>query len=94
MSLHLGNDFIISSRQVVGILRVDSGASGIPELKTAHKTGSQDRIRLIGPGPYRSAVVCTKRIYFSPMEASTLTKRIQAGIKFLRVAEAAYGQNE
>lgn len=77
MSLHLGNDFIITTKQTVCILSLTKEPLDlfIQKLLPGQKS---NRRRKIGPGPYRSAVLCEKgTIYLSPIDATTLVKRLR-----------------
>ncbi len=78
MSLHLGNDFIISTKQIISILNIH-GVTG--DRYSPFNIGKKSvfRKRKIGPGPYRSAVLCCKgTVYLSPIDATTLTKRFKS----------------
>jgi hypothetical protein len=77
MSLHLGNDFAISSKQIVSILNLHH-LSKDSILYAFLFEGALERRRKIGTGPYRSAVVCKKgTVYLSPLDASTLARRFK-----------------
>ena len=74
MSLHLGNDFVISSKHIVAILNVQN-------LPAHHilpdKRWNSERVRKIGAGPYRAAVLSTKgTVYYSPVDSLTLARRL------------------
>ncbi|MBN1594678.1 DUF370 domain-containing protein [candidate division FCPU426 bacterium] len=76
MSLHLGNDFFISSRQIMAIVNLQH----LHEASLLHKTMAHKRahehIRCIGKGPYRSLVLTVKNTYYlSPLDSKTLLKR-------------------
>jgi hypothetical protein len=77
MSLHLGNDFIITTKQTVCILKLKrdlADGAGQPLLPGQ----VWEKCRKIGAGPFRSAVLCEKgTIYLSPIDASTLVKRLK-----------------
>jgi hypothetical protein len=75
MSLHLGNDFVISTKQIISILNIHGvTGDGYSPLNIGKK--SFVRKRKIGPGPYRSAVLCCKgTVYLSPIDSTTLSKR-------------------
>jgi hypothetical protein len=77
MSLHLGNDFLITTKKTVCILKLSKEE---PDFNLQNILPGQgiERRRKIGPGPYRSAILCEKgTVYLSPIEAATLTKRMQ-----------------
>ncbi|MCK5241370.1 DUF370 domain-containing protein [bacterium] len=78
MSFHLGNDFFISSRQLIAILNVRQLKSSSSLLKMLDAKRGSDRLRVVGQGQYRSAVLTSKNIcYLSPIDAKTLAKRLK-----------------
>lgn len=88
MSLHLGNDFVISSKQVVGILNIQSLPSN-QAFHTAEKKGSAERVRKIGQGPFRAAVLCTKgTLYYSSADAATLARRLRSINRVMEISRA------
>jgi hypothetical protein len=77
MSLHLGNDFIITTKQTVCILKLNKDLADLNFQELLPGPG-RDKCRKIGPGPFRSAVLCEKgTVYLSPIEACTLVKRLK-----------------
>jgi regulator of extracellular matrix RemA (YlzA/DUF370 family) len=78
MSLHLGNDFFISSRQLIAILNIQQLKPMSSLLKMLDAKRGSDRLRVVGQGKYRSAVLTnTNLCYLSPIDAKTLAKRLQ-----------------
>ncbi len=92
MSLHLGNDFVISSKQVLAILNVQKKASFHLLQTLASKQGTE-RIRKIGSGRVLSAVLSNKGTYYlSPVEASTLAQRLTRSYDGVRNMEGKHGK--
>ena len=84
MYLHLGDELAISTNDLIGIFDIDAvtvSASGRDFLQRAEKNG-----RLISAGVNlpKSFIVCgtfrDETVYFSPISASTLLKRLSRGI--------------
>lgn len=83
MYLHLGDEFLISTRDLVGIFDLDavtSSPSGRRYLQNAEKQG---RLHTVGSNIPKSFIVCGKfreeSVYLSPISAATLLKRISRG---------------
>jgi len=97
MSLHLGNDFVISSKQIVGLLNLNN-LNQLPNftslIKQEDKRRGTERIRKIGPGPYRSAILCIKgTLYLSSVDSLTLTRRMRNSNWLLHLLEEPNGKN-
>lgn len=93
MSLHVGNDVVISSKQIVTILNICKLTSDSQLIDFINGTQGIERRRKIGKGPYRSAILCKKgTFYFSPIDAKTLAKRIQNGNRWLSLVEGKHGK--
>ncbi|MGI6551093.1 MAG: extracellular matrix regulator RemB [Syntrophomonadales bacterium] len=81
MFIHLGSDHMISSRDIIAILNIDSyiniSLKEIIEIAIAernfHPICSRERAK--------SLVVTTDTIYLSPISSITLFKRSQTGAK-------------
>lgn len=92
MSLHLGNDFVISTKQVLAILNVHKNASPHLLQMLDAKQGTE-RIRKIGTDRILSAVLSNKGTYYlSPVEASTLARRFASSTVRFRNSEGKYGK--
>jgi hypothetical protein len=93
MSLHLGNDFVISSRQVVSVLNIQRSFDE-ESNKPQDMRWAVERVRKIGQGPFRSAVLCAKgTIYYSSLDSLTLARRLLNGNKLSRLVEEENGKN-
>lgn len=75
MYIHLGNNHIISSQDVVAILNLNATLSedilDIIDLARAEKK----LINISGDGKEKSLVICNDRAYLSPISSITLYKR-------------------
>lgn len=91
MSLHLGSDFVISSKQIVAVLNLQKLDSPYSLAKALFCPKTQDRIRKIGEGPYRSAILCHKgTIYYSPLDSNTLANRMRRESVWLKINGGKY----
>lgn len=90
MSLHLGNDFSISLRHIVCIMRLDH------DQKPFTRKGPQSRTekaRKIGSPPYHSAIMGMKgTLFLTPFTVRTLVGRIQKNSMLLKRMESANGK--
>ncbi len=87
MSLHVGNDFVLSSKQIVAVLKWNSNEGDV-FYKGQANSQVADRVRKIGTGPYRAAVLCTKgTLYLSPSNVTTLVRRLNKQGKFFMALE-------
>jgi len=76
--LHLGNDFLISGREVIAIINVDPIEEIDRTVKDIIELGEAERkLELIGEKEKAKCLVITDdRIYLSPISSLTLQKRI------------------
>jgi hypothetical protein len=73
--IHLGDNFVVPSKEVVMILdRQSSQASSIVKEFIEKQ---QKNIVQLANGEAKSVVVTIDKIYFSPLSSSTLKKRAQ-----------------
>ncbi len=92
MSLHLGNDFVISSKHVLAILNIQKEASPRLRQLLADKQGTES-ITKIGTGRSLSAVLSNNGTYYlSPVEASTLAQRLARSTGGFRNMEGKHGK--
>jgi hypothetical protein len=77
MYVHVGGEYSISDRYIIGIFDMDSitpkQTDMIRFLSKAEKDG---RVEYVSEEIPRSIIVSDDRIYFSPISTSTLRKRI------------------
>ncbi len=72
MFLHMGNDVVVPLREVISVISLEEPSDLNREfLKTAEEEGF---VVQLTAEPV-SIVVCTKKIYLSPISAKTLYKR-------------------
>ncbi|KKB75157.1 MULTISPECIES: extracellular matrix regulator RemB [Bacillus] len=74
MYIHLGDDFVVSTREIVAIFDYKAKTSPIVE---EFLTKQSKRIISSNSTP-KSIVVTVQTIYFSPLASSTLKKRAQS----------------
>jgi len=75
MYIHLGNDVIISSENVIAIVNIDDPIS--PDLKDIMELAELDKkiINISDKDKKKAMVICDDYIYISPISSSTLYKR-------------------
>jgi len=81
MYIHIGGDYTISDRYILGVFDLDQTTTGTKDtvqyLNEAERSG---RIEMVSPELPRSFVVTLDRVYVSPVSAATLRKRLAAGL--------------
>lgn len=84
MYVHIGGSYTISDKYIIGIFDFDAttheDSDTINFLKDAEQNGKVDIISNDLP---RSFIVTMDRVYFSPINASTIRKRIEMGGKLM-----------
>lgn len=81
MYIHLGENTVISTENIIGIFDMDTSTVNKPTrdyLSTAEKNKKTVYVNYDLP---KSFIVCKDKIYICPLNTSTLMKRIQAGKK-------------
>jgi regulator of extracellular matrix RemA (YlzA/DUF370 family) len=92
MSLHLGNDIVISSKQLLAILNLQNLKESSGLLKMLDSRRCTERLRSIGKGRCVSAILCNKgTMYLSPIDANTLARRAMHGHHLGRTMEKKRG---
>ncbi|KMY21374.1 extracellular matrix/biofilm biosynthesis regulator RemA family protein [Bacillus pumilus] len=72
MYIHLGDDCVVSTREIVAIVDYKMRSSSVvEEFLLKHER----QIILLSQGTPKSIVVTTKSVYYSPLSSSTLKKR-------------------
>ena len=73
MFLHIGGDVMVPLRDRISVIDVSSAESTINDefVKTAEEEGFVVQLT----GKPSSLVICTKRVYLSPISAQTLARR-------------------
>lgn len=75
MYIHLGDNFVVPSKEVVMILDCQSSLDSPIANEFVEK--QEDKIVQLTNGEAKSVIVTTSKIYFSPLSSSTLKKRAQ-----------------
>ena len=77
MYLHIGGDFILSTRYIIGIFDFESA---IDQTQTSisfiQRAEAKDQIEIVSPDIPRSYIVTVDRVYLSPISTATLRRRI------------------
>lgn len=74
MYIHLGDDFVVSTRDIVGIFDCKVNVSPIVEEFLDRQ---KEKVVPSVNGMPKSIVVTTENIYYSPLSSGTLKKRAQ-----------------
>lgn len=75
MYIHLGNNYVISAKNVIAILNYEDPVS--TDLKDIVEIARMEK-KLIGiseKGKEKALIVCDDSVYLSPISSSTLYKR-------------------
>ncbi|MBU8637536.1 extracellular matrix regulator RemB [Bacillus pumilus] len=72
MYIHLGDDCVVSTREIVAIVDYKMRSSSVVEEFLQNQEG---QIISLSQGTPKSIVVTTKSVYYSPLSSSTLKKR-------------------
>jgi hypothetical protein len=73
--IHLGDNFVVPSKEVVMIL--DRRSSQASSIITEFFKKQENKIVQLANGEAKSVIVTMDKIYFSPLSSSTLKKRAQ-----------------
>ncbi|PKM78763.1 MAG: DUF370 domain-containing protein [Firmicutes bacterium HGW-Firmicutes-15] len=75
MYIHLGNDVVISAVDVIAILNIEEPISA--DLRDVIEVAEIERklINISKKDKRKALIVCTDRIYSSPISSNTLYKR-------------------
>ncbi|MBO8159699.1 extracellular matrix regulator RemB [Thermosyntropha sp.] len=76
MYVHLGNNYIISTRDIIAIINIEPPVS--EELDDVIETACIDKklINIAEGKKSKSLVICNDNVYISPISSTTLYKRI------------------
>ncbi|MDQ0228165.1 extracellular matrix regulator RemB [Metabacillus niabensis] len=75
MYIHLGDNYVVPSKEVVMIL--DRQSSQASTIVTEFYEKQKAKIVKLTNGKAKSIIVTIDKIYFSPLSSSTLKKRAQ-----------------
>ncbi|KZZ85425.1 MULTISPECIES: extracellular matrix/biofilm biosynthesis regulator RemA family protein [Bacillaceae] len=73
MYIHLGDDFVVPSKDVIFIM--DYPSSKTSDIVSEFLEKQKEKVIQLSEGDAKSIVVTEKHIYFSPLSSSTLKKR-------------------
>jgi regulator of extracellular matrix RemA (YlzA/DUF370 family) len=75
MYIHLGNDIVISSKNVIAIVNIENPISD--DLKDIMEIAALDKkmITISEKDKKKAMVICDDYVYLSPISSSTLYKR-------------------
>jgi hypothetical protein len=83
MYLHLGDEFVIPTHNLIGIFDLDAVTSSSLGRRYLQNAEKQGRLHTVGENIPKSFIVCGKfreeSVYLSPISAATLLKRISRG---------------
>lgn len=73
MYIHVGEDILVRSKDIVAIIDRQSVHSS--KMVEEFLERQKDSVVNLSKGSYKSVVITTKEIYFSPLASGTLKKR-------------------
>ncbi len=77
MYVHVGGEYSISDRFIIGIFDMDSiTAKQTDMIKFLAEAEKAERVEYVSEEIPRSVIVTVDRLYFSPISTATLKKRI------------------
>lgn len=77
MYVHIGGEYTISDRFIVGIFDFDGTTAKASEtIEFLKRAEAEDRIEVVSPDIPRSFIVTLERIYVTPISAMTLRRRL------------------
>ncbi|HNX28219.1 MAG TPA: DUF370 domain-containing protein [Syntrophomonadaceae bacterium] len=75
MYIHLGNNVIIPSVDIIAILNIESPISkDVKEIIEIAKT-EKNLINISAKGKEKALIICTEKVYLSPISSTTLFRR-------------------
>ncbi len=75
MYIHLGNNFIIPSADIIAILNIEPPISkDIKEIIEIART-EKNIFNVSGNGKEKTLIICTEKVYLSPISSTTLFRR-------------------
>ncbi len=78
MFIHIGGEYTLSDKWIVGIFDIDQTTTyGSDTINFLRKQEDMGRLDIVSPDIPRSFVVTLDRVYLSPISAKTLLTRLQ-----------------
>lgn len=81
MYLHLGEDTVVNSKNIIGIFDMDTSTVNKATRDFLEKAEKNDKIIYVNYELPKSFIVSDDKIYVSPLNTSTLLKRTRIGVK-------------
>ncbi|MDQ0233192.1 extracellular matrix regulator RemB [Metabacillus malikii] len=75
MYIHLGDNYVVPSKEVVMIL--DRHSSEASSIVSEFLSEQKNKVVQLSNSKAKSVIVTTDKIYFSPLSSNTLKKRAQ-----------------
>lgn len=75
MYLHVGEDILVKTRDIIAIIDKDSMKSS--DYMEEFMSHQQDRVSNLSKGAFKSVVITFDKVYYSPFSSGTLKKRSQ-----------------
>ena len=76
MYLHIGQDTVVYTRNIVGVFDLDNASQGKDTRGFLHKSEQKGRVSAIGDDLPRSFVLLADgNVYLTPISAGTISKR-------------------
>ena len=77
MFLHIGEDSVITDKGIIGIFDIDTSTVNKATRDYLAKAEKDGRVEYVNYDLPKSFVVTDERIYISPVNTSTLNKRVK-----------------
>jgi len=78
MFLYLGGDRVISTDELIGIFDVSVGKSSPISASFLDEAAADNRVEILGREQSKSLVVTRTKVYYSPISAHALKKRVES----------------
>ncbi len=79
MYVHIGGDYSVSDRLILGIFDFDQTTESTPDtINYLYEAEKRDQIEVVSPDLPRSFIVTLERVYVSPISVATLRKRLKS----------------
>lgn len=78
MFLYLGGNRVISTEELIGIFDVSVGRSSPISASFLDGAAASNRVEVLGKEESKSLVVTRTKVYYSPISAHALRKRVES----------------
>lgn len=79
MYLHLGQDKVVSFRELVGVFDLDNTTYNVKAAQFIHQAEREGRVILCTEDLPKSVVLCDGGVYLSQLSPATLLRRVEQG---------------